>query len=354
MTSIPLAAWHQEKGAKMCLFAGYSMPIQYKGIIIEHLHTRSKASLFDVSHMGHVVLHGDEVSKLETLVPNDIKGLKSGRLRYSFLTNPAGGIIDDMMVGCLGDTLHLVVNASRKELDFNHMVDHGLTPVLQTNSAILALQGPASQKVLENLVPAVREMRFLDFGRYEWKGLTLLISRSGYTGEDGFEIICDAHYVDALATALTDHEDVALAGLGARDTLRLEAGLCLYGQDLTEEITPIEADLLWAIGPRRRIEGGYAGSDQITREMNQGPMRRRVGLRLEGQLPARAGAVIRSMEGDTLGQVTSGGYAPTLERPIAMGYVSDPTLKKVKIVVRDKQIEAEIVTLPFVPHRYKK
>ena len=233
-------------------------------------------------------------------------------------------------------------------------MDHGLQATLHDNKGILALQGPSSQKVLGGLVPGVAVMRFLDFGRFVWKNHELLISRSGYTGEDGFESICEREIIEDLANALMADPDVDLAGLGARDTLRLEAGLCLYGQDLTEDISPIEADLLWAIGARRRVEGGYLGAEVLTEAVKKGPAKKRVGLRLEGQLPARAGAVIVSLDGEELGVVSSGGYSPTLESPIAMGYVRDQSDRRLKIRVRDKEILAQIVDLPFVPHRYKK
>ena len=352
----PFYALHVARGAKMVPFAGYEMPVQYPtGIIAEHLHTRAQAGLFDVSHMGQVSLHGATAAMVETLVPGDIAALGEWRMRYSLLLNDAGGIIDDLMVLRVGGALQLVVNAATKEGDVAHLRDRfgGKVDIeLHDDRALLALQGPAAVTVLARLAgPAVMTMPFLScaqIGDY-------FITRSGYTGEDGFEISVAADRAVELAERLLAEPEVLPIGLGARDTLRLEAGLCLYGHDIDENTTPIAAGLAWTIGKRRRAEGGFPGAARILRELADPPARRRVGIRPDGRAPAREGSAIVDPEGNLIGEVTSGGFGPSLGAPIAMGYVahrySDPGTE-LAVVVRDVARPARVVKLPFVSTRY--
>jgi aminomethyltransferase len=321
----PLYALHQSLGAKLTAFAGYEMPVQYPaGIIAEHLHTRAKASLFDVSHMGQVVLAGPDIAaKLERLVPADIVGLRSGRVRYTLFTNERGGIIDDLMVAKDGEALRLVVNAARKADDLAHLrtaFGTGAVTYLE-DRALLALQGPASAGVLARHARGVEAMAFMSSAAVEIAGTACHVTRSGYTGEDGYEISVPGGEAEQLARRLLAEPEVAPAGLGARDTLRLEAGLCLYGSDIDESTTPIEADLAWTIQKRRREEGGFPGAAIIQRELAQGPARRRIGVKPEGRQIARGHTPIVDSDGKEIGMVTSGGFSPSLEGAIAMGYV---------------------------------
>lgn len=357
----PLHALHRKLGARMVPFAGYEMPLQFDGILAEHHHTRAKASLFDVSHMGQAMLIGEGVAAcLERLVVADVAALPAGRMRYSVLTNPKGGIIDDIMLVQGGFYVWLIVNAARKEADFAHIGDHlegGVELRLQPERALLALQGPAAASVLGRFAPAARLMLFMSSQPLTVGGIRCWVSRSGYTGEDGYEISVPAEDVEPLARLLLAEPEVRPAGLGARDTLRLEAGLCLYGSDIDETTTPVEAGIGWTVHKRRRAEGGFPGAAVILGQLREGATRARVGIRLSGKAPARAGAAITDPAGQPLGQVTSGGFSPTLGAPIAMGYVAAGAARPgtpVAVVVRGKSLPGEICALPFVEHRYAK
>ncbi|WP_353473630.1 glycine cleavage system aminomethyltransferase GcvT [Salipiger sp. H15] len=368
----PLHDLHIELGAKMVPFAGYEMPVQYRlGVLKEHLHTREKAGLFDVSHMGQVILSGESVDAialaLEALVPVNIAGLAENRQRYGFFTNDAGGIEDDLMIANRGDHLFVVVNAACKTQDMALMraglEPRGVTPRLLGDRALLALQGPAAEEVLASLNPAVRDMRFMDVATIELCGAECWISRSGYTGEDGFEISVPEDKAVELARALLAHDDVEPIGLGARDSLRLEAGLCLYGHDIDTTTTPVEAALTWAIQKIRRSggdrEGGFPGAAKILAELDGGAPRARVGLRPEGRAPMREGVEIfaEAEGGAPIGRVTSGGFGPTTGTPIAMGYVdSDHAVTGTKLFgeVRGKRLAVEVAEMPFVTQTYKR
>jgi aminomethyltransferase len=364
----PLHALHVELGARMGPFAGYDMPIQFaSGILAEHLHTRSRAGLFDVSHMGQAELigpdHATVAAALERLCPADFLGLAPGRQRYSQLLNSEGGIIDDLMVSRPPDAdgrLNLVVNASRKTIDFALLESSLPSSVRLTRLdrlALVAVQGPAAMTVLERLGPnsglatmAFMSARPIRFGRF-----TAFVSRSGYTGEDGFEISLPADEAEAFARRLLADPEVASVGLGARDSLRLEAGLCLYGHELDETIDPIEAGLAWSIQKRRRFEGGFPGAARIQAALAAGPARKRVGLRPEGRAPARDGAEIVDASGAEIGRVTSGGFGPSVGGPIAVGYVANSAAAPgtpVSLMVRGKPLAARVSPLPFHPHAY--
>jgi len=346
----------------MVPFAGYLMPLQYpSGIIAEHLHTRSQAGLFDVSHMGQAILVGpDAIASLEMLCPSDLSGLPVGRQRYSLLTASDGGIVDDFMVARLGDEeLFLIVNAACKQTDFHHIAAHtpgGTTLHHLESHALLALQGPAAAGVLARLMPQITNMRFMDFQEVQVAEVgACRITRSGYTGEDGFEISVPSETALEFARRLLAQPEVALIGLGARDSLRLEAGLPLYGSDIDLTTSPIEATLGFAINKRRRATWNFPGGEVMRRQLEQGVERVRVGLLPEGRILARAGARICLPDGTPVGQVTSGGFGPSVNGPIAMGYVSasaagEATL--LHLIVRDRPIPARIVPIPFIPHRY--
>ncbi len=360
LKTTPLDALHREHGAKMVPFAGYAMPVQYeRGIIEEHLHTRARASLFDVSHMGQAQLVGDDAAAaLETLVPGDIAGLGKGKTRYTVLTNDAGGIIDDLMVTNCGNHLFLVVNAACKKGDFAHIRKRiGKRAKLKVlrDRALLALQGPAAADVFGRFVPAARHMMFMTAEPFNIGDIACLVTRSGYTGEDGYEISVAGKDAVNLALLLLGEPEVALAGLGARDSLRLEAGLCLYGSDIGAATTPIEAGLAWVIGNRRRDEGGFPGADVILGQLKSGAPRTRVGLKPDSKAPARAHTPIEDTEGHAIGEVTSGGYGPTVEGPVAMGYVKAVFAAPgtpVNLMVRGKALPGRVVKLPFVEQRY--
>ncbi len=358
----PLFDLHRELGARMVPFAGYEMPLQYPaGIIAEHRQCRDRAALFDVSHMGQLRIRGaDAAAALERLVPADVLGLAPGRNRYTMFTNEEGGILDDLIVGREEEGLFLVVNAARRAADVAHL-KAALEPDCRVepleDRALLALQGPAAACVLARLEPAVEELRFMQSGWFEIAGARCRVARAGYTGEDGFEISVAADAAVELARALLVAEEVAPAGLGARDSLRLEAGLCLYGHDIDETTTPVEAGLAWTIGRRRREEGGFPGAEVILRQLREGAPRRLVGLRPEGRAPAREGAEIRLSGGAAVGRVTSGGFGPTVGGPVAMGYVDGAhgaPGTRLEVTVRDRAVPAEVVRLPFVPHRYRR
>lgn len=347
----------------MVPFAGYDMPVQYQaGIMAEHAACRTKAALFDVSHMGQGTLRGEgAAAALEQLTPADVQILKPGRQKYALLTAPDGGILDDFMVANRGDHLFLVVNAACKDEDFAHIAAHlpaGVTLERWEDRALLALQGPAAEAVMARLGGAeAASLPFMGIGETTIAGIPVLASRSGYTGEDGFEISVAADRADALARALLADDDVAPAGLGARDSLRLEAGLCLYGNDIDRTTSPVEAALVWTIGKRRRAEWNFLGAERIRAELEAGPKRLRVGIRPDGRAPARAHTAIIAADGTTLGEVTSGGFGPTLGAPVAMGYVAAGFADEgnpVELMVRGKPLPARISSMPFVPHRYKR
>jgi len=366
LQELPLDAWHRAKGARMVGFAGYQMPIQYEGIMAEHSWTREHAGLFDVSHMGQLLFSGEGVDEaLERLLPSDIKGLKPFRQRYSMLLDEEGGILDDLMVSRLGGdafdgaAIYMVVNGATKYDDIGWMIEHLPDEVVMNHmdeQALLALQGPEAGEALASLIPQTAELLFMQSGLFNWRGVDLWISRSGYTGEDGFEISVPAEDVRLLADALCDLPQVKPIGLGARDSLRLEAGLPLYGHDLTPAVSTIGADLGFAIQKRRREEGGFIGHGRVMKELADGPGSKRVGLKIEGRLPAREGAPIYA-GGAQVGEVTSGGFAPTVGAPIAMGWVSLPHSAldtALEIEVRGKRIAATVAPMPFVPHRYRR
>lgn len=366
----PLYDLHVELGAKMVPFAGYSMPVQYPaGVMKEHLQTREKAGLFDVSHMGQVILRGPDYAAaakaMETLVPVDIAGLSEGRQRYGFFTNDAGCIMDDLMLANRGDHLFVVVNAACKTADIAHMRARldGVEVTEITDRALLALQGPKAEAVLADLNTAAADMAFMDVGTLTLGGAECWVSRSGYTGEDGYEISVPADQAEALARALLAHEDVEPIGLGARDSLRLEGGLCLYGHDIDDTTTPVEGGLTWAIQKVRRTggdrAGGFPGAGVILAQIEQGAPRKRVGLRPEGRAPMREG--VELFEADTggtpIGQITSGGFGPTVGGPVAMGYVPAPLATAGTTVygeLRGKRLPLVVTALPFTPANFKR
>jgi aminomethyltransferase len=354
----PLYELHRSLGAKFVEFAGYEMPVQFpEGIIAEHRHTRTKVSLFDVSHMGQVAIGQSGAAKLlERLVPSDVVGLAPGQVRYSVLLNAAGGIIDDITVGNAGDALFLVVNAARKANDVDLLKSHFVRGVtLREDFALLAIQGPSAAAILKIHTPGVEKLSFMNAAPFVIGKAACLITRSGYTGEDGFEISVAADDAMSVANLLLQHPDAKPAGLGARDSLRLEAGLCLYGHDIDERTTPIEAGLAWIIPKRRRAEGGFPGTAVIDLQLRAGTTRTRVGIRPQGRVIARAETPIFDQGGTEIGVVTSGGFSPTLDGPIAMGYVPARAATpgtEVGLDVRGTVHTARIVSLPFVPHRY--
>lgn len=356
--TLPLDAWHRARGGRMVEFAGYWMPIQYDGIMAEHLWVRENAGLFDVSHMGQLVVSGEGVAEaLETLVPGDISALKPGRMRYSLLLAEDGGILDDLMITNEGDQFGIVVNGAVKWEDIGHLREN-LPDDINLNHnedyGLLALQGPKAVDALARLVREAAGLVFMQAARATWNGHAIGLSRSGYTGEDGFEISLPNEALEAFADALCAMEEVKPIGLGARDSLRLEAGLPLYGHDLNDEIDPVEGDLAFAISKRRREEHGFPGAARILGHLEDGPPRRRVGLLVDGKLPVREGAKLFDGE-DEIGVVTSGGFAPSVGAPIAMGYVPrDHAVpgKAVAAEVRGKLVHCTVAAMPFVPHRY--
>jgi aminomethyltransferase len=362
LLEVPLQSLHKRLGAKLVPFAGYAMPVQYpEGILTEHRWTRESAGLFDVSHMGQLTLKGANASSsLERLVPGDIQGLGQNRTRYTLFTNEEGGILDDLMVSNLGDRLFLVVNAACKIADTAHLkarLGPGVEVIEHVDWALLALQGPKAAAVMARLSPESASMPFMSYGEFKVAGLVCRLTRSGYTGEDGFEISVAATEAEKLAEALLACPEVKPVGLGARDTLRLEAGLCLYGSDIDTKTTPIEAGLAWTIGKRRREEGGFPGDSIILGHLKNGAPRRRVGVLPEGKAPARAHTEITDATGKTIGEVTSGGFGPSLDGPLAMGYVEAAFAAigtSVNLMVRGTPRPAKIVAMPFVAHRYFK
>lgn len=359
LEKLPLDRWHREKGGRMVPFAGYEMPVQYEGIMAEHLWTRENAGLFDVSHMGQLLIHGRGVAEaLERLMPGDFVNAADTKPKYSLLLQEDGGIVDDLMATRRGDDFYVVVNGATKQGDIAYMGENLPGEVVidyMKEQALLALQGPKAAEVLETIIPGVSELSFMQGSPFNWRGRNLWISRSGYTGEDGFEISVPAVAAADLADAINAHELAKPIGLGARDSLRLEAGLPLYGHDLDTRTTPVMAGLTFAINKRRRSEGGFPGSLRILAELGNGAPLTRVGLEVEGRQPVREGALILDGEGNEVGKITSGGFSPSLQRPIAMGYVASQlaaTGTTLKLEQRGKLFDARVVPMPFVPHRY--
>lgn len=357
----PLDALHRELGAKMVPFAGYAMPVQYPaGILKEHLHTRASAALFDVSHMGQAFLMGDEaIAAFETLVPGDYQGLAEGKTRYTVLLNEQGGIMDDLMATRIPGGLYLVVNAACKDQDFAHIeagTQGRATLEILTDRALVALQGPKAGEVLARLAPATADMTFMTFREVDIAGIPCFATRSGYTGEDGFEISVPSDRAEELAKKLLGEAEVEPAGLGSRDSLRLEAGLCLYGHDITTTTTPIEGDIKWVVNKRRRETGGFPGADIILGQLANGTERLRVGILPEGRAPAREGAEIQDLDGNAIGEITSGGFGPSVGGPVAMGYVATAFAAEdtaVNLIVRGKALAAKVVKMPFTQKSYK-
>lgn len=370
LKQLDLHALHCDIGAKMVPFAGYDMPVQYRdGVMKEHLHCRHAAGLFDVSHMGQLILRPKTTYEamalaFETLMPVDVLGLAEGRQRYGLLTNPTGGILDDLMFANRGDHIFVVVNAACKHDDIAHLSRHlaevcAIEPI--RNRGLLALQGPQAQAALARHLPAVVDMRFMDVATLDWQGSALWVSRSGYTGEDGFEISVPSADMLRFATALLAEPEVLPIGLGARDSLRLEAGLCLYGHDIDDTTSPVEAGLTWAMQKARRSggarAGGFEGDERILDELAEGPERLRVGLLPEGRAPMREGTLLFAQDGTPVGRVTSGGYGPSVEAPIAMGYVASHYASPGTLLtgeVRGKKMPVRIVQMPFHPTTYKR
>jgi aminomethyltransferase len=361
----PLYDLHIQAGAKMVPFAGYDMPVQYSlGVRKEHLHTREAAGLFDVSHMGQLLLHGEKAAHMmESLVPVDIIDLPAGKQRYAFFTNEQGGILDDLMVTNLGDCLYVVVNAACKEQDIAHMQAHlpeGVQMQRLDDRALLALQGPKAVEVLARIQPDVADMVFMDATKLSIDGIECFVSRSGYTGEDGFEISVPATAAAALAEKLTAAKEVEWIGLGARDSLRLECGLCLYGHDLDTTTTPVEASLLWGISKARRVggvrEGGFPGSDIILEQIEKkSAARKRVGLVGETKAPVREGCKLFDSEDNEIGVVTSGTAGPTAGKPVSMAYLNTEFTAAgtgIFAEVRGKKLPMTVRKMPFVPQRY--
>ncbi|MGD9649739.1 MAG: glycine cleavage system aminomethyltransferase GcvT [Dongiaceae bacterium] len=351
---------HLEKGAKMVPFAGYEMPVSYPmGIIAEHNQVRQHAGLFDVSHMGQIILRGGNVAaELEKLVPGDIQILKPNQQRYTLFTLETGGILDDLMVANMGDHLFLVVNAACKEQDAAHLRAHLPSSIKieeLPNRSLIALQGPEAAKILEKLIPGISALKFMYTAKAKLEDIEIWLSRSGYTGEDGFELSIPNEAAEKITRLLLNQPGVAPIGLGARDTLRLEAGLCLYGHDIKESTSPVAANLAWVINKRRKLEGGFLGADKILAELAQGAPMLRVGLKLDGRAMAREGAEIVDGNEELVGYVTSGSFGPTVNAAISMGYVQRDlavvgTLLFLK--VRGQSLPARVVDLPFTPHRY--
>jgi aminomethyltransferase len=355
---LPLDHWHRSRGGRMVEFAGYWMPVQYEGIIAEHLWTRAHAGLFDVSHMGQLTVSGPgAAAALEALMPGDFAALQPERMRYSLLLDVNGGILDDLMVTRWDDHFGLVANGATKWDDIallRRSLPAGVTLEHLESHALLALQGPDAAAALAELGIAAGALSFMEAGRFLWDQVPLIISRSGYTGEDGFEISVAAEHAEALADALCALETVKPVGLGARASLRLEAGLPLYGHDLGPETGPVEAGLAFAVSKRRRAEGGFPGAAHVLAALVDGPQRRRVGLILQGRMAAREGAVVL-LEGRIIGKVTSGGFSPSLERPIAMATLEAAHAAigtHVSIDARGRMLTAAITAMPFIPHRY--
>ena len=358
--SVPLADLHRRLGAKMVPFAGYEMPVQYPaGIMEEHKHTRAAAGLFDVSHMGQAWLHGaNAAAALERVVPGDVQALQPGQGRYTMITNADGGIVDDLIVTRWHDKLFIVVNASRKDIDLPLIADAAGPDCrleIIEDRALVALQGPASVEVLSALAPGVENMAFMSAAEIDVDGTPCHVTRSGYTGEDGYEISVPVDAAERLAETLLANDKVLPIGLGARDTLRLEAGLCLYGNDIDETTSPIEAGLTWTISKRRREAANFPGAERILREIAEGAKRKRVGILPDGRAPARDGTAIHAPGGDAVGVITSGGFGPSVGGPVAMGYVENglhTADTALELAIRKNMVPARVAKMPFQPHRY--
>jgi len=359
LAKLPLDGWHRSKGGRMVPFAGYEMPVQYEGIMAEHLWTRESAGLFDVSHMGQLLFHGRAVdTALETLLPGDLQSLGDMKLKYSLLLDEQAGIIDDLMATRRGDDFYVVVNGATKHGDveeFQRRLPGEVVLDHMKEQALLALQGPRAAEVLERLIPGVADLTFMQGGPFQFSGRSIWVSRSGYTGEDGFEISVPATDVEDLAEALVRDPLVKPIGVGARASLRLDAGLPLYGHDLDRSTTPVMAGLNFAINKRRRADGGFPGAFRILSEIENGPPQKRVGFDIDGRQPVREGALVLDGEGNEVGRITSGGFSPSLQRPITMGYVAAHLSEvgtPLKLEQRGKLFEARVAAMPFVPHRY--
>lgn len=366
----PLYDLHVALGAKMVPFAAYEMPVQYPtGIMAEHKWTREHAGLFEVSHMGQCSIVGPDFETtaraMEQLVPADVLSLKPGQQRYSQLLNVQGGISDDLMITHsnwkgLEGSLYVVVNASRKGFDFAHIEENlppGLTFKRYDTLALMALQGPSAESVLAALNPALKNLAFMSSGRFELAGIEAHVSRSGYTGEDGFELSVEAEDAATLWNKLLENPEVKPIGLGARDSLRLEAGLCLYGHDIDKTTSPIEAQLNWSIAKRRRADGGFIGAHRVQRELLGGVSRKRVGIKPDGRAPARDGTEIQDESGRKIGVITSGGFGPSVNGPVAIGYVETAYASAgtpVQLIVRGTAMPAQVANLPFIPNRFKR
>lgn len=354
----PLYDLHVEMGGKMVDFAGWLMPVNYAaGVAAEHKQCREKAALFDVSHMGQVELRGENIGqKLETLCPSSFTTLPAGKARYTFFTNPKGGIMDDLIVSAAEDYFFLVVNASMREQDVAHLRTLDLD-VQEIDRSLIAIQGPRAEAIVTAHAPAAADLTFMETGVMDLMGHECRISRLGYTGEDGFEISLPNVNAVEITRAFLEHPDLEFAGLGARDSLRLEAGLCLYGNDIDNTTSPVEANLTWAMQKKRREDGGFPGAARIQRELAEGPSRRLVGIKPEGRAPARRGVEVADVDGNIIGSVTSGGFGPTFEGPISMGYVAAEHVSPgaaVNLLIRGKSHPATIIKLPFVAQNYKR
>ncbi|QTD55575.1 glycine cleavage system aminomethyltransferase GcvT [Parasphingorhabdus cellanae] len=367
LKKLPLDSWHRGFGARMVPFAGYEMPVQFEGVMAEHLWTREYAGLFDVSHMGQVQLEGEGAADaLEAIVPGNISALGAGKIRYTLLLAQDGGILDDLMVTNTGRNLYLVVNGATKHDDiayFNAQLPSDVTLSHMEDSALLALQGPKAAEALAKLNispmqpgwPVPTDLYFMEAGPFMWGDIPLGISRSGYTGEDGFEISVPAEHAEKLAAALCALEEVKPIGLGARDSLRLEAGLPLYGHDMDADVLPVEANLNFALSKARREEGNFAGAEQVLAQYPNKTDKKRVGLLVNGRQPIREGASVVDADGNHIGAVTSGGFSPTLQKPIAMAYVPTAlaeTGTEITVEQRGKAISCTVADMPFVPHNY--
>jgi len=354
----PLYDLHVEMGGKMVDFAGWMMPVNYgDGVAAEHKQCREKAALFDVSHMGQVSLHGENIAqKLETLCPSSFTTLPAGKARYTFFTNPEGGIMDDLIVSAAEDHFFLVVNASMRLQDVAHLRSLELE-VREIDRSLIAIQGPSAEAVVAAHAPMVTSLKFMETASFDLMGHECRISRLGYTGEDGFEISLPNAQAIEITRAFLAHPELAPAGLGARDSLRLEAGLCLYGNDIDNSTSPVEANLTWAMQKKRREQGGFPGAGRILRELANGPGRRLVGIKPEGRAPARRGVEVADMAGNIIGSITSGGFGPSFEGPVSMGYVATACAAPgtgVNLLIRGKNHPATIIKLPFVAQNYKR
>ncbi|WP_417591676.1 glycine cleavage system aminomethyltransferase GcvT [Parasphingorhabdus sp.] len=367
LKQLPLGDWHRSLGARMVPFAGYEMPVQYEGVMAEHIWTRTEAGLFDVSHMGQLQLMGEGAAEaLERITPGNLSALAAGKIRYTLLLAQNGGILDDLMVTNTGDHLYLVVNGATKHDDIAYMraqLPDSVALHHLEDEALLALQGPKAAAALAKLGidphepdwPKPTDLHFMEAGSFLWRGIPLGISRSGYTGEDGFEISVPSELAETLAEALLELDEVRPIGLGARDSLRLEAGLPLYGHDMTAETLPVEANLGFALSKVRREEGNFAGAERVLAQYPDKAETKRVGLFVDGRQPVREGAVVIDAQGATIGKVTSGGFSPTLQRPIAMAYVPTDmsgTGTGITVEQRGKKIACTVADMPFVPHQY--